>query len=320
VGSSELKKKSQIRMNGNMKLKIVLGLIMIGLIFAIVGSVSAETAMAGTSQTVDVVGWYGSIALDNDGIPHICYYSPPALRYASQNSDGTWAIETIGSNNYLMKYPDLAISPTGTPYVSYSLWINPFRAALVSRAEDGTWTAPCNLMSPLGPLSRTSLALDAAGTTHVSVEREDVTITYISRSVSGEVTREYPDSGYSPSLALDAAATPHISYRGFGGVLGDVKYASRNADGTWTSDVIDNTGNSASGTSLALDAAGTPHIGYYSPTELRYASRNADGTWTTEVVNSQILGMNSDSINTLAFDTFGVPHILYCNASQLQLS
>jgi hypothetical protein len=307
-----------------MKLKVVFGLIMVGLILVIVGSVSAEATIAGTSQTVDVEGWYGSIALDTDGIPHISYYSSPELRYASQNPDGSWAIETITSSDRLMKYPDLAISSTGTPYVSYSWWpLSHSRVVLVSRADDGTWT---RLYDPIldlsSTLSRSSLALDAAGTPHISVETEIAGggIAYISGSSIGEVIREYLSHGFDPSLALDAAGTPHISYRGYGGVPGEVKYASRNSDGTWTIEVIDITEIGPSSTSLAFDATGTPHISYYAPTELRYASRNSDGTWTTEGVNSQLLGMNGNSINTLAFDVFGVPHILYYNESRLQFS
>ena len=181
------------------------------------------------------------------------------------------------------------------------------------------------------PYWATSLAIDAEGNAHIGYQDyRDAKVKYACEK-GGNWTVENVDStghtGEFASLALDAKGNPHIAYgkayrnsHDF-----DLKYASKNGNGSWTVETADGRSRCCAGwktvevgwwASLALDARGNPHIAYYDKSliregeeanNLKYANKSGSN-WTCETVDSTgDVGKHT----SLALDAKGDPHIAY---------
>jgi hypothetical protein len=71
-------------------------------------------------DSVNLVGKYSSLALDNDDKPRISYYDETNrdLRYAFLNGS-SWQVETVDSVNLVGKYSSLALDSDDKPRISY---------------------------------------------------------------------------------------------------------------------------------------------------------------------------------------------------------
>ena len=186
------------------------------------------------------------------------------------------------------------------------------------------------------PYWATSLAIDAEGNAHIAYhDCLDTNVKYASKK-GGNWTFENVDSaentGEYASLALDAKGNPHIayscSYRGAHNC--DLKFASKNSDGSWTVETVDGRSRCCADwlyvrigwwASLALDARGNPHISYYDKSmiregeeanNLKYASKSGS-TWTVETVDS---AGDVGKYTSLALDAKGDPHIAYSDSTE----
>ncbi|RMF78077.1 MAG: hypothetical protein D6737_15975, partial [Chloroflexi bacterium] len=156
----------------------------------------------------------------------------------------------------------------------------------------------------------------------VNADSDDRNLVYAERSAGpdGSWTLTQVDTegdvGRFSSLAYDADGNPHISYYvADSPSSGTVRYAWRDADGTWQFEDVGTVDNLMIGftgarkiTSLVLDADGVPHIAYTDRDTVTYASRTGDGEWTTQDI------MTADEANLgqlveLALDSNGTPHL-----------
>src|SRR4051812_10611166 len=114
------------------------------------------------------------------------------------------------------------------------------------------------------------------------------------------------------SVAYDSSGTLHAAY--YDTVEADLKYVTRDSDGTWGSPVTVDVGPAVGAQlSLALDSSGLPGVAYYDGAhgDLKYAHLNA-GTWSQTTVDAKgDVGLNP----SLAFTSEDKARISYYAAS-----
>lgn len=270
-------------------------------------------------ETVDSdgdVGQYTSLALDNNGRPHISYMfkhdsSLSDLKYARWTGD-SWQIQTVDTGS-VGAYSSLALDVNGLPHIGYVG--NGLRYA---HFDGATWITDTVRSSNCYYIS---LELDGSGRPHISCSGGLTNFSLIYAYFNGsQWSIQTVESGLGlfgghSSLALDATGRPHISYWDFGDDR-DLKYA-RFSGTSWIIERVDTVGDVGWSPSLALDAAGHPHIAYASSVGLKYAYYDGT-TWHLEKVTSASVG---DGIEPgyiyLALDSGGRPHISYYAYSRL---
>src|SRR6185295_12851919 len=66
------------------------------------------------------VGFYTSLALDGNDVPHICYFDSTNadVRYATR-APGYWVNELVDSTGSVGQYTSIAMDPQGRPAIAY---------------------------------------------------------------------------------------------------------------------------------------------------------------------------------------------------------
>ena len=169
-------------------------------------------------QTVDSegdVGGCNSLALDDDGHPHISYreHSPSdALKYAYRDASG-WHLQTVDGEGYVGMYTSLALDGAGYPHISY---FDDSNNALKYAYRDAFGWHLQTVDSEGDVGYHTSLALDGSGYPHISYyDNTNGALKYAYRDAGGWHIRTVDselDVGMYNSLALDGDGYPHISY------------------------------------------------------------------------------------------------------------
>ena len=276
-----------------------------------------------TTETVDAnegnaESFYNSIALDQQGVPHIAYYSGAGrLSYATRGASGQWSSKVVDADSLVGKTPCLAIASTNRAYISYFDERHGHLKLAMQTANGWTTT----VLDSTGVVGwDTSLALDVRDVPHIAYH-EWVTgqLRYL---VVGSIPQVVDEPGpfptlYNTSLALDAASLAHISY--LEATHFDLRYATQKASTGWTLATLDTTGETGGHTSLALDHAELPHISCHDRTQgnLRYASLQSDGVWRLETVDG--LADSVGEMTSLALDAQGDPHITYLDKTNTNL-
>lgn len=248
-------------------------------------------------ETVDEEGdpFSPSLALDQDGRPHISYRSyrdtkqkvmdnvythvrEYALKYAHKDSSG-WHIETVNKGEGVAKDFSLALDQDGHPHIScYSSYFN-------YPSYEGVTVAKYAYAAIEYAYQ------DSSGWQVETVNRED--------------------DAWGLSLALDENGHPHISYISHFDGDNNLKYAYQDSSG-WHVETVDNQVRGQA--SLVLGRGGYPHISYFG-TALKYAYRDPSG-WHVETVGS---GDNVGGCPSLILDENGHPYIHYYDSTDKNL-
>jgi len=266
-------------------------------------------------DTPDNVGQYSSLALDNNNLPHICYYDVTTddLRYARFN--GTqWLVGTADTPDDRGKFCSIAVgSDNKVHFAYYDDTENDLRYA---KYYNGSWSRE-NIDSSDDVGKYTSIAVDSNNRPHISYYNTTFSSLQYIYHDGIKWNKETVDStgivGWYTSIALDSNDNPHISYYYSNGK--DVKYAHK--DGTWQIETVDSGGSVGYYTSLALDSNDKPHISYWDDTndDLKYA--HYDGNqWKMKVVDSQ---GDMGRYSSIAVDPLDRPIISYCDYTNKDL-
>jgi len=294
-----------------------------------------DAYFTGTQWIIEVidasgdVGRFSSLALDNDGIPHISYYddSPAnelALKYAywdkkAQNGAGGWVTDTVDPNIVdrddvgVGSYASLAVR-NDKVHIAYYDQVNQNLKYASGRINN--WEVEViDSGEHVGKYN--SIAVDVDQHPHISYFNEySDDLKYVTWTGDKWVRRTIDDEervGMYTSIAL-TGGNPRISYYDI--TNRSIKYASFTGS-TWTLRTVYRAGSSGQHSSIALDSNGNPHISYYyaARNELRYASWY-DNRWWTMLVDTD---GNTGKYSSLAIDSREYPHISYYDESDLEL-
>jgi hypothetical protein len=256
------------------------------------------------------VGYQSSLALDQDGHPHItfCDYSTGFLEYAYH--DGVeWQRQTLDTHG---SYSSLALDDAGHPHIAYRQWD---ANALNYMYWDGSdWQIEAVDANGQGG-TYASLVLDEQDQVHISYCQWSVRdLMYAYRDASGwhcETVDSDGTVGVQSSLALDQSGRPHITYCDYS--TGYLEYAYH--DGShWQRQTLDTHGSYSS---LALDGADHPHVAYRQWDANSLNFMYWDGSdWQIEVVDDDGQG---GAHMCLALDVSSQPHVSYCQWSEKDL-
>ncbi|MBD3371673.1 MAG: hypothetical protein GF403_03030, partial [Candidatus Coatesbacteria bacterium] len=289
------------------------------IILCTVVGASAGVWLIETVDSAGEVGFYASLALDNDENPCIVYQDQDNgdLKYAHWNGS-SWDIETVDSDADVNDCTSLEIDAHGYPHISY------FHRGFDYDLKYAHWNGSSwdiQTVDSDGMVgSHNSIAVDAFDNPHISYRTSQThDLKYAAwngSSWSIQTVDSAGDAGAFNCLALDSSGYPCISYYhaspGY-----DLKYAAWNGTG-WDIETVDSAGEVGTFTSLALGSDDYPHISYRdsSNDSLKYAAWNGTG-WDIETLDSQTeIGYYSNSI---VLDSFDNPHIAYQDLTNLDL-
>jgi hypothetical protein len=289
------------------------------LLLAVAALASSVTAGASSwrIETVDNagnVGQYTSIAVDENGWPHISYYdyTNSKLKYAYWNGS-TWNIENVADTLvYYSGSTSLALDSQGRSHISYY-------DAAYGDLKHAQWTESEWMVETIdnendvGKYS--SLALDNNDRPHVSYSAHgDLKYARWTGSEWGVETIDNENyAGGHISIALDGNDRPHVSYCN---LFRHLMYAKR-SENEWETKTVDDLAYYF--TSIALDSNDRPHIGYigdfYEPihVNLKYAKWTGD-EWIIETIDNETSYYLHPSI---ALDSGNRPHISYLAKASL---
>lgn len=279
----------------------------------------AVTTITWAIATVDVAGYstWPSLAFSPSGQAAIAYFSSlnHALRFATLNPDGTWAIETVDTvfgdcaPSLVYRFSQPAISYASTTYPTGDT-SNPLRAMNYALRRGGVPPWTITTFAPGGYGS--SLAFDASRLAGISFFDKDRALGYVHSADSSwsswvGSTVDGLGNGYFNSLAFGPSGQPAIAYSstGSGGANDSIKYAV--FDGShWSSKTV---GDGDGWCTLAFTASGDPAISYVlsrsvSESSVIYGVFNG-ASWVREAIAA---GADSPS---LALTPDGGPAISY---------
>ena len=210
------------------------------------GSWSASTVEQGAN-----IGGYASLALGGDGAAHIAHYdwTAQALRYVTSAS-GAWEGEVRDDWGDSGKWCSIAVADDGVLHISYhqdpkfagDVALRTLRWATTywgSWGTDNVWNGDW-----VGEWS--SVAVDAAGTPHMTASQSGGGVRYFYRTTWGSWPKEVvdPAEGTISSLALDSAGWPWVAY--YANTSAEVRIATRTEPGVWEVETLSVGGSSPS--------------------------------------------------------------------------
>jgi hypothetical protein len=220
------------------------------------------------------------LALDSGDNPHICYPDWNNLKYAYWNGK-RWVNQEIAPGGNKEYTCSLAVSPAGTPYVSWY-----------------------QVRSPTGGFYyhiRTAVLQDAA---------------WLARTLDFD-----GEAGKWNSTVVDQQGRTFVSYSTFPtGELKIAEFNGKEWQVSFIDSVARDSSKvvRGMGNCLRMDAQGTLHISYFGDRELRYAVRQG-GQWVIQKVDDITpLGSWVGYLSSLDFDHAGHPHISYDDGGALK--
>jgi len=262
----------------------------------------------------DDVGWYTSIALNEDGNPGISYYDGERqnLKYA-RRSGGSWNRETVASSDNTGIYTSLVYDGNSPRIAYFDVTAGALNYVSWSSSR---WNFTTVASSREVGLS-TSLALDNAGAPHISYFNDSTDDLKLAawQGLSWQIAElDLNAAGSYNSLALTAAGEPRIAY--YRADAGELWYYYT-IGGTNYFELVDTNGDVGQHVSLALDTLGQPHISYYDKTngDFKYAFKGGAG-WTILAVD---FSADVGQFTSIEVDNTGNPHVAYYDVTNQDL-
>jgi hypothetical protein len=273
--------------------------------YAYYDEIDWQTALVDSEIDNTETGTYSSLALDQDGYPHIGYYNAKygSPKHKYKTSPGTWVSD---SPNYsgadVGRYTSLAIDGYGYVHVSAYCAHDSILNDLVYAYQDASgWNEMILITSNVNDGLYTSLDVTGDGEAYISYYDARFGDLYYAMIYHAYYYTDKLDStgdvGKYTSLTLDASGNFHISY--YDSTNGNLKYLEAGQ----TKQVVDSVGDVELYSSIDTDGSENPHISY-SGNGLLYAYY--DGSeWYTETVDTV------GQFSSIAIDDYGCPHISY---------
>jgi len=248
-------------------------------------------------DSVDITGWWTSIAVDGSGKVHISYYNATKgdLKYAV-GKDDSWNVSTAQKVDTVGWFTSIALNPAnGNPGILYynatTGWLQYTAKTNNSRHS---WTDPqtvnVNSSASRDVGKRSSLALNGAGVPFISYLDQSSGFMKYSRAYGTNFIKYYPysaaHSGLYSSIQVVDNYKPRIAF--YDSDHGDLRYGAYNGF-SWVFHLVDGYYDFGQYASLQISSAGIPQISYYDATNknLMYAIGNIDATdWTTYTLDS----------------------------------
>ena len=268
-------------------------------------------------------GRYGSetaLDLDSDGQPAIAY-AGLGLSYAAWDGS-VWVIDTIQGGTVPGYKVSLAFDSDDIPHLCFIVSTTSNSGIMhASRGTLGWSIETIEEIEPSGhPLGHDcSLALDYSDTPHVSFYKDGTIYSGQREDTGWSIELVDAAGGWGDnSLAVDAWGRRRISYSS----NGQLRYALKCLNGSWSITTIDQSDETGCYSSIAVDHSCRPHIGYTRGPDLMYAWRD-EYRWNIEhveeaddvSVGGKIFGYNV----SLALDGSGSPYLVYSSLSYGQL-
>lgn len=270
------------------------------------------------TEIVDIsgdVGFYSSIAIDNDNVPAIAYYDHQYgnLKVITQE-DGLWVRFTVDDSEDVGRYASLKYDTLGFMHVAY------YDTALgnlkYAKQDELGWSIQ-TLESDGNVGLDCSLAVDDDNHPHISFFDETNQVlkytTFDGSQWSTDVVDDTLGSGHGSSIAVTPSGVIFISYFNS---HDEFLYCASQSDSEWFIDCIDDKSSVSASTSIDVDAKGKPHICYFdvpSTTDdwsLKYATETENG-WVLDVIDPEVQYFWTEWGCSLCIDQFDRVHVGY---------
>jgi hypothetical protein len=248
-------------------------------------------------------GTFNAMAFDSAGNLDFAWYdkSTGTLKFAKRNANDVWgSVTTIDGGSMVGQCVSIAIDKNGRPGVAY--YDAPNANLKYAHFNGSSWTIEVvDSKNSVG--QNPSLRFNGAGNPVISYHKATGADLRLAVKASGgwniSAIDSVGDVGQFSSLALNPAtgrwAVAYTDYTKAG-----FKYASQNANGTWSTTLVDAPGAGGGYVSLAFDKNKQPGFSYYDAkgADLRLA-RFIGGKWVKTVVASK---NSQGSFSNLYFD------------------
>jgi hypothetical protein len=264
------------------------------------GTYSIAIAAAGVPNTpppgslpngIGAHGTFSAMAFDSAGNLDFAWYdkSTGTLKFAKRNANDVWgSVTTIDAHSMVGQCVSMAIDKNGRPGVAY--YDAPNADLKYAHFNGSTWDVQ-TVDSKNSVGQNPSLKFNAAGNPVISYGKATgADLRLAVKSGSGWAISSIDtagDVGQFSSLALNPATGRWaVAYTDY--TKGGFKYASQNANGTWSVTLVDAPGAGGGYVSLAFDKNKQPGFSYYDArnADLRLA-RFVGGKWVKTVVASK---------------------------------
>ena len=272
------------------------------------------------------VGLYASLALDDNGNPHVAYFDATNGHIKHGAFTGrAWTIGTADSSGLQCLWLDLAVDGSGNPHICYELYNDndPYMITydLMYVYWNGTAWVMDTILSQNEGYYHPSIAVTSSGTPHVSyfdpLSGDLIYTTRMTGAWKSQTVHWGNFYGDYSSITLDSYNRAHISYYVYYHYYAvTALYYARWSGTNWDVELVDSadqTNDAGMYSSLALISSEQPRISYYDITNdaLMYA-RWTGTVWETETVDSE---GDVGAGTSLALDQNGNPHICYFDAT-----
>jgi len=277
-------------------------------------------------------GFFGSIAVDTNGRPHISYLyykQEPGedpknfqLRYITQKSDGSWENPTkVDTNGNPGWYTSIAIDPDNKIYISY--YDKDAGDLKLAKKSGSSWSK--STISSEGDVGLyTSIDIDKdkhPGIAYYNVTQEALQFAQYDGTdwVFSNIISPIADVGIATSLAFSPTDDkPSISY--VDETIDTLKFAKRS--GAWATEMITgtitDTFHAGVFTTIKIGTDGNPRIAFYEKDQgdLIFAKWASSAWEFTKVDTTGDVG----KYLSMALDSSDNPHISYYDATNTALN